>query len=127
MAGFVSFLLLAAVIVLVTVRPGGWGEVTVALPAALIVVVARLAPWSAVRHELRFLAPTVLRRGGDRHTPRSCRGRRRALALAPPLRPGLTAEPARPRQLIELGDIPRHPTRSVRSDPSEPAGTPVLT
>jgi arsenical pump membrane protein len=56
----VSFLLLAAVIVLVTLRPNGRAEVTVALPAALIVVVARLAPWSAVRHELRFLGPTLV-------------------------------------------------------------------
>jgi arsenical pump membrane protein len=30
------------------------------LPAALVVVIARLAPWSAVRHELRFLAPTLV-------------------------------------------------------------------
>jgi hypothetical protein len=59
-AGPVSFLLLAAVIVLVTLRPNGRAEVTVALPAALIVVVARLAPWSAVRHELRFLGPTLV-------------------------------------------------------------------
>ena len=60
MAGPVSFVLLAAVVVLVTLRPSGRAEVTVALPAALIVVVARLAPWSAARHELRFLAPTLL-------------------------------------------------------------------
>lgn len=60
MAGAVSFILLAAVVVLVTLRPGERAEVTVALPAALIVVAARLAPWSAVRHELRFLAPTLL-------------------------------------------------------------------
>jgi arsenical pump membrane protein len=59
-AGIVSFVLLALVIVLVTLRPSGRAEVTVALPAALIVVVARLAPWSAVRHELRFLAPTLV-------------------------------------------------------------------
>jgi arsenical pump membrane protein len=59
-AGVVSFILLVAVVVLVTLRPGGRAEVTFALPAALIVVAARLAPWSATRHELRFLAPTLL-------------------------------------------------------------------
>jgi arsenical pump membrane protein len=59
-AGVVSFVLLGLVIVLVTVRPSGRAEVVVALPAALIVVIARLAPWSAVRHELRFLAPTLV-------------------------------------------------------------------
>ena len=60
MAGPVSFLLLAAVVVLVTLRPSGKAEVTVALPAALIVVIGRLAPWRAVRRELRFLAPTLV-------------------------------------------------------------------
>jgi arsenical pump membrane protein len=59
-AGIVSFVLLGLVIVLVTLRPSGRAEVVVALPAALLVVVARLAPWSAVRHELRFLAPTLV-------------------------------------------------------------------
>jgi arsenical pump membrane protein len=56
----VSFTLLGLVIVLVTVRPGGVSEVAVALPAALVVVIAGLAPWAAVRHELRFLAPTLV-------------------------------------------------------------------
>ncbi|HEX4491352.1 MAG TPA: SLC13 family permease [Acidimicrobiia bacterium] len=60
MAGAVSFLLLAALIAFVTLRPRGLPEVVVALPAAVIVVVARLAPWAAVRHELRFLAPTLV-------------------------------------------------------------------
>jgi arsenical pump membrane protein len=59
-AGFVSFVLLGLVIVLVTLRPGDRAEVVVALPAALVVVIARLAPWSAVRHELRFLGPTLV-------------------------------------------------------------------
>ncbi len=59
-AGIVSFVLLGLVIVLVTLRPSGRAEVVVALPAALIVVIARLAPWAAVRHELRFLAPTLV-------------------------------------------------------------------
>jgi arsenical pump membrane protein len=58
-AGIVSFVLLGLVVVLVTLRPSGRSEVVVALPAALVVVIARLAPWSAVRHELRFLAPTL--------------------------------------------------------------------
>jgi arsenical pump membrane protein len=59
-AGAVSFLLLAAVIGFVTLRPRGLPEVVAALPAAAIVVAARLAPWAAVRHELRFLAPTLV-------------------------------------------------------------------
>jgi arsenical pump membrane protein len=60
LAGVVSFVLLAAVIVLVTLRPGQTPEFVFAVPAAVVVVIFRLAPWSAVRRELRFLAPTLV-------------------------------------------------------------------
>lgn len=54
-----SLVVLVAVLVAVAVRPRGWTEAVFAVPAAALVVIARVEPWHRVWDQVKLLFPTL--------------------------------------------------------------------